>query len=63
MASKPKIGSIPPTATIRQCFEAGFERACLLIFGNGVKWTPAERRIANRVTRKLFGGKRTPNRR
>lgn len=39
-------------------FDNGFERACLLIMGNGVKWTNAERRLANRVTRKLFGKKR-----
>lgn len=37
--------------------EKGFERACLLIMGDKVKWTPAERRLCNRVTRKLFGKK------
>lgn len=36
----------------------GFERAMLLIMGNGIKWTNAERRLGNRITRKLFGKKR-----
>ncbi len=39
-------------------YDRGFERACELIFGNGVKWTNAERRLGNRITRKLFGKKR-----
>lgn len=42
----------------RHQYELGFERACLLIYGNKAKWTAAERRLANRVTRKLFGKKR-----
>lgn len=42
----------------RKGFIAGFERALLLMMGNGVKWTNAERRLGNRVTRKLFGKKR-----
>lgn len=41
-----------------ESFEAGFERACLLIIGNKVSWTSQERRLFNKVSRKLFGKKR-----
>lgn len=36
----------------------GFARALTLVLGDKVKWTNAERRLGNRITRKLFGKKR-----
>jgi hypothetical protein len=39
-------------------FVRGFERACLLITGNTVKWNRGERRLFNRITRMLYGKKR-----
>ena len=41
----------------RHQYELGFMRACLLFYGNK-NWTAAEHKLANRITRKLFGRKR-----
>lgn len=40
-------------------FTDGFERALMLVLGTKIRWTPADLRIRNKVTRKLFGKKRT----
>lgn len=47
------------TPSEKKIFDAGFERAMLLVFGSNVKWKDSERRIANRVSRRLFGRKRS----
>jgi len=39
-------------------YQDGFKRACLLIVGDGVKWSKEERRLFNAVSRKYFGKKR-----
>lgn len=39
--------------------QRAFERACILILGTKAKWSKEELEIRNRVTRQLFGRKRT----
>lgn len=39
-------------------FERGFTRCALRMLGRDVKWTNAERKLFNRITRMLFGKKR-----
>lgn len=41
-----------------ESYSKGFTRACLLITGDKIKWTTRERKLFNKITRKLFGKKR-----
>jgi hypothetical protein len=55
---KPMKRNRTKSAKLSPDFVRGFERACLLITGNTVKWNRGERRLFNRITRMLYGRKR-----